>query len=178
MRIEPTPLQGLFLVAPEPVEDERGLFARTWCADAFRSAGIAFAPVQSGVSWSAAPRTLRGLHWQAPPHAEAKLIRVTAGAVFDVAVDLRPGSPSRGRWHGVILSAANRLAVFIPEGFAHGLLTLTEGAEVHYAMNAPYEPGSARGARFDDPAFAIEWPSPPAVVSDRDLAWPMWEAGP
>ncbi|MEJ1939241.1 dTDP-4-dehydrorhamnose 3,5-epimerase family protein, partial [Nostoc sp. NIES-2111] len=172
------PLQGLVLVAPEPVVDERGLFARTWCGEAFRSAGIAFAPVQSGVSWSAAAYTLRGLHWQAPPHAEAKLVRVTAGAVFDVAGDLRPRPPSRGRWHGVILRAGNPPAVFIPEGFAHGLLTRAEGTEVHYAMNAPYEPGSARGARFADPAFAIDWPAPPAVVSDRDLAWPGWEAGP
>lgn len=177
MRIEPTPLPGLAVVVPEPVEDDRGLFSRIWCAGTFRDAGLAFDPVQSGVSWSAAARTLRGLHWQEPPHAEAKLVRVTAGAAFDVAVDLRPGSPSRGRWHGVILSAGNRLAVFVPRGFAHGLLTLVEGTEVHYTMDAPYEPGAARGARFDDPAFAIEWPFAPSAVSERDLAWPGWRAG-
>lgn len=177
MRLDPTPLGGLYLVVPEPAGDERGLFARVWCAETFARAGIGFMPAQASVSWSAARGTLRGLHWQEPPHAEAKLVRVTAGAAFDVAVDLREGSPTRGRWHGVELSACNRLALLIPRGFAHGLLTLTDGTEVHYTMDVPHAPGAARGARFDDPAFAIAWPHVPAVVSDRDLGWPPWEGG-
>jgi dTDP-4-dehydrorhamnose 3,5-epimerase len=177
LRIEPTPLPGLVVVVPRPVEDDRGFFARTWCAEDFRKAGIAFAPVQSGVSWSATAGTLRGLHWQEPPHDEAKLVRVTAGAVFDVCVDLRPGSPTRGRWHGMYLDARERHAAFVPRGFAHGLITLADATEVHYAMDASYAPDSARGARFDDPAFAINWPRVANVVSQRDLSWPAWEAG-
>ncbi len=144
MRIEPTPLPGLMLVRQDRRTDERGFFARTWCAKAFAAAGVDFAPTQMSVSFSERSGTLRGLHWQSEPHAETKLVRVTRGAVFDVAVDLRPGSPTRGRWHGVRLDAEAGDAFLIPKGFAHGLLTLSDATEVLYAMDTPYEAAAAR----------------------------------
>ncbi|MFO1149342.1 MAG: dTDP-4-dehydrorhamnose 3,5-epimerase [Alsobacter sp.] len=176
MRAEATPLPGLLVLEIEPVADERGFFARTWSRDEVRAVCPAFDPVQSSVSWSAKAHTLRGLHWQAEPHAETKLVRVTQGAVFDVAVDLRPGSATRGRWFGTQLSAANRRSLLIPRGFAHGLITLADATEVLYVMDAAYAPAAARGARWDDPAFGIEWPAEPAVIGERDRNWPAWSA--
>jgi dTDP-4-dehydrorhamnose 3,5-epimerase len=172
--LEATTLPGLMRVRPQPLADERGFFARVWSSDDFAAAGQPFAPIQSSISVSARTHTLRGLHWQEAPHAETKLVRVTRGAVFDAAVDLRPGSPTLGHWHAERLDARNRLALLIPRGFAHGLLTLEDDTEVLYAMDAPYAAEAARGARFDDPAFGIAWPARPAVVGERDLAWPAW----
>lgn len=174
MILETTPLAGLTLLRQERHADERGYFARTFCVAELAAAGFAFSPVQMSASFSARALTLRGLHWQASPHAETKLVRVTRGEAFDVAVDLRPGSITRGQWHGRRLSAANGEALLIPPGFAHGLLTLADETEVLYAMDTPFAPEAARGARFDDPAFAIAWPAPPEVVSAKDLAWPDW----
>lgn len=175
MILEPTPLPDLTLVRPDERHDERGFFARVWCRETAAEAGVCFEPAQVSVSFNRRAGTLRGLHWQEPPHAETKLVRATRGRAFDVAVDLRPGSPTRGRWHAVELSADNHLALLIPPGFAHGFLTLEDGTELLYAIDAPYVPAAARGARWDDPAFAIRWPGAPAVVAERDLAWPAFE---
>ncbi|MHB2169787.1 dTDP-4-dehydrorhamnose 3,5-epimerase family protein [Alsobacter sp. R-9] len=177
MILEPTPLPGLVLVRQERREDARGFFARTWCADDFAAAGHPFQPRQMSASFSERAFTLRGLHWQDAPHAETKLVRVTRGAAFDVAVDLRPGSPTRGRWHGVTLDAETGDAFLIPPGFAHGLLTLADRTEVLYAMDVPYEAAAARGARWDDPAFGIAWPAAPRVIAPKDETWPAWTAG-
>lgn len=174
MILEATPLAGLTVVRPERHADDRGYFARTFCTAEFAAAGFAVSPVQMSTSFSARALTLRGMHWQAAPHAETKLVRVTRGEAFDVAVDLRPGSATRGRWYGRHLSAANGEALLIPPGFAHGLLTLVDETEVLYAMDVPFAPDVARGARFDDPAFAIAWPATPAVVAAKDLGWPAW----
>lgn len=174
MILEPTPLAGLFVVRPEPIRDERGFFARVWSVDEFATAGVAFSPVQSSISASNRAGTMRGMHWQASPHEETKLVRVTQGAVFDVAVDLRAGSPTQARWFGLELSAANRLALLIPPGFAHGLVTLKDDTEVLYAMDTPYAAAFARGARHDDPAFGIAWPRDITVIGQRDRDWPDW----
>jgi dTDP-4-dehydrorhamnose 3,5-epimerase len=174
--LEPTPLAGLMLVQPDKHHDQRGFFARVWCRDTAAAAGMAFDPVQISVSFNHRAGTLRGLHWQAPPHGESKLVRATRGRVFDVAVDLRPGSPTRCCWHTIELGADSHLALFIPPGFAHGFLTLEDDSEVLYATDTPHEPASSRGARYDDPAFAIRWPGPPAVIAERDCLWPPFDA--
>lgn len=177
MILQPTPLDGLFVLEPAPIADERGFFARTWSVDAIADVVPAFAPLQSSISFSDRAGTLRGLHWQEAPAAETKLVRVTQGAVYDVAVDLRPGSATRGRWFATELSAGNRRSLLVPRGFAHGLLTLVDDTEVLYVMDAAHAPALARGARYDDPAFDIVWPAEPVVVSARDLAWPAWTSG-
>jgi dTDP-4-dehydrorhamnose 3,5-epimerase len=168
----PTPLAGLTVVRPEPHGDARGSFARLWCDDAFAAAGLAFRPRQISTSRNTASGTLRGLHWQAPPAAETKLVRATHGRVFDVAVDLRAGSPTRLHWFGLELDAAVQTALLIPAGFAHGFLTLTAEAELLYLIDTPHKATAARGARFDDPAIGITWPRPPTVIAPRDLAFP------
>ena len=172
MRIDGTSLAGVMQVVGEPAVDERGSFARTWCRDSFAAAGIAFQPSQASLSDNRWRHTLRGLHWQASPAAEQKLVRCLRGAVFDVAVDLRPDSPSYRRWTALQLMPAAHNALFIPTGCAHGFLTLSDDALVEYLIDAAYEPAAARGARWDDPAFGIDWPAPPAVISGRDRAWP------
>ncbi len=178
MIISPTPLGGLFVIAPEPISDARGSFARLYCGQEFADAGLAFAPVQMSASFSPLPRTLRGMHWQEDPFGETKLVRVTQGAVFDVAVDLRPASPTYCRWFAQELNASNRLALLIPPGFAHGLLTLAPDTEVLYAMDRAHAPHAAHGARFDDPAFGIDWPAAPAMIGAKDEAWPAFGINP
>ena len=174
MKFVATPLAGVWLVAPEPIADERGLFARTFCAREFAAQGLDPRLVQCSTSFNRRKGTLRGLHYQVPPHAEAKLVRVTRGAIFDVAVDLRPGSPTRHRWHGVELSADNRLGLYIPEGCAHGFQTLCDDTEVLYQMSAFHAPDAARGVRWDDPALAIRWPDPEhPILSERDRGLPQ-----
>ncbi len=168
MIFEPTPLAGLFVVRPAKHADDRGFFTRLWSVEDF--AAVGFMPTQISASFNHAALTLRGMHWQAAPHGETKLVRATAGRVFDVAVDLRDG-PTRHRWFGCVLDASEHNALLIPPGFAHGFLTLTEGAEILYAIDTPYAPGAARGARWDDPAFAIDWPGVPSVMAERDRAW-------
>ena len=168
-----TALAGAWLVEPEPATDDRGFFARLVCAETFAERGLNGRFDQISASFNARRGTLRGLHLQRPPHAETKLVRVTAGAIFDVIVDLRAGSDSYGRWLGVELSAANRRQLYIPEGFAHGFQTLTDAAEVAYHIGQPYAPEAQDGVRWDDPELAIAWPAPEtAIVSDRDRALP------
>ena len=173
MRIEATPLAGAFLITPEPVGDVRGEFARLFCEETFAAHGLISRFEQASYSFNRLAGTLRGLHLQRPPHAEVKLIRATAGAVFDVIVDLRAGSPTFGRWHGARLSAENRRQFYVPAGFAHGFQSLTDGAELTYHITPPYAPGSQDGVAFDDPDLAIAWPDPTgAILSDRDRALP------
>lgn len=176
MRFTPTPIAGVMRIQAEPVADERGHFARHFCPDEFAAAGIAMRPLQWSSSWNRAARTLRGMHWQAAPHGEAKLVRPTRGRLFDVALDLRPGSSTLGRWFGAELDARAGDALFIPAGLAHGFITLEDDTEVLYATDAPYHAASARGARWDDPAFGIAWPVAPVVISERDRGWPDWQA--
>jgi dTDP-4-dehydrorhamnose 3,5-epimerase len=169
-----TELSGVWRVELEPLRDERGSFARTFDADLFATAGLDARVVQCNTSFNAHAGTLRGLHYQAPPHEEGKLVRCTRGRIFDVVVDLRPQSPTHCRWLGVELDAEGTRSLFIPGGFAHGFQTLADDSEVHYQMTAAYVPAAARGVRFDDPAFAIDWPAPPGrrIVSERDRAFP------
>jgi dTDP-4-dehydrorhamnose 3,5-epimerase len=168
-----TPLNGTWVVDLDLLGDERGWFARTFDADEFAARGMNAAVVQCNASFNARRGTLRGMHYQAQPHGESKLVRCVRGSIFDVAVDLRDGSPTHRRWHGVELSADNRLAFYIPAGLAHGFQTLTDDAEVLYQMGNPYVPDAARGVRWDDPAFAIRWPEPGGerIVSERDSAF-------
>lgn len=173
MRFLETDLSGVVRIAPEPNDDPRGAFARLYCPKEFSDAGLDdFTPVQINISRNTVRHTLRGMHWQDPPYAEAKLVRVTRGAAWDVAVDLRPDSPTRLRWVAMLLDAENAEALFIPEGFAHGFLTLEPDTDVLYQMGRMYEPGHERGARWDDSAFGIDWPVRPVVISERDKTYP------
>jgi dTDP-4-dehydrorhamnose 3,5-epimerase len=172
MILTETRLAGVFLVDPEPIQDERGFFARTFCSEVFAAHGLCGAFVQCNVSFNHRRGTLRGLHYQAAPFAEAKLVRCTMGAVHDVVVDLRDGSPTRGEWTAVELSSSNRRALYIPEGFAHGFQTLADASEVFYQMSVPFEPGAARGLLAADPLLAIAWPLPVSVISANDRALP------
>ena len=175
MIIRPTPLAGAHVVELERLGDERGSFARTFDAEQFRAAGLDPRVAQCSTSFNLREGTLRGMHYQAAPHEEVKLVRATSGALFDVIVDLRPRSASFRRWFGIRLDARSGTALYIPAGFAHGFQTLAEDTEVHYQINVPYVPGAARGVRFDDPAFAIDWPAPPPggrTISERDRGFP------
>jgi dTDP-4-dehydrorhamnose 3,5-epimerase len=170
MIVRCTPLEGVCVVEQERFADDRGFFARTYDADVLGPV------VQMSTSFNAKVGTLRGLHLQAAPHEEAKLVRCTRGAMWDVAVDLRAGSPTRHLWHAVELSEDNGLALFIAGGFAHGFQTLVNETEVLYAMSTPHVPDAARGLRWDDPAFGIEWPEPPPggrTMSPRDASYPL-----
>jgi dTDP-4-dehydrorhamnose 3,5-epimerase len=169
MIVRATPLEGVYEVEQERLADERGFFARTYDLDALGPI------VQMSTSFNVRAGTLRGLHFQAEPHGEAKLVRCTRGAIWDVAVDVRDGSPTLHRWHGVELNEDNGLALFIPPGFAHGFQTLTDATEVLYAMSTPHVAQAARGVRWDDPALGIDWPDPPSAgrtMSPRDAAYP------
>jgi dTDP-4-dehydrorhamnose 3,5-epimerase len=178
MRFERTPLPGAWLIELDLLGDERGWFARTFDADEFARRGMNPAVVQSSASFNARRGTLRGLHYQAEPHGESKLVRCVRGAIFDVAVDVRADSSTFRRWHGVELSASNRLALYIPAGLAHGFQTLTDDVEVLYQMGDPYVPDAARGVRFDDPAFGVQWPAVDGerIVSERDRSFADFEA--
>jgi len=172
MRFLDTEIPGVVVVDPERIEDERGFFARTWDEGEFEEHGLSPNLVQCSVSWNRAKRTLRGLHYQTAPHQETKLVRCTSGAIFDVAVDLRRESRTFLRWVGVELTAENRRALYVPEGCAHGFLTLLDGTEVSYQMSERFAPEAARGARWDDPAIGIDWPAPPSEMNERDRSWP------
>jgi dTDP-4-dehydrorhamnose 3,5-epimerase len=167
-----TELSGAFVIDVEPFEDERGSFARTWCRDEFSKRGLMTDPVQTSTSFSPRRGTLRGLHYQVPPFAEAKLIRCTRGSIYDVIVDLRPGSPTFGVAVALVLSAQNRRMAYVPEAMAHGFLTLENDTEVFYQMSRPYSPQDARGVRWDDPQLGIAWPTAVQVISDRDRDLP------
>jgi dTDP-4-dehydrorhamnose 3,5-epimerase len=175
VRFLETPIPGAWVIEPELLGDERGWFARTFDADEFRSRGMSPEVVQCNASFNARRGTLRGMHYQADPHGESKLVRCVRGSIFDVAVDLRGDSPTYRGWHGVELSAENRVAFYIPAGLAHGFQTMSDDAEVIYQMGHSYVPDAARGVRWDDPAFAIEWPAEPGggrIVSARDAGYP------
>ncbi|NHZ81444.1 dTDP-4-dehydrorhamnose 3,5-epimerase [Massilia sp. CCM 8695] len=177
MKLTPTSLAGAFLIDIEPVEDERGLFARTVCEEEFARHGLAGRFVQQSVSWNPHPGTLRGLHFQSAPDQEVKLVRVTRGAIFDAIVDLRPGSASYGKAFHTELSAGNRRQLYIPAGMAHGFQSLEADTEVLYQMSTPFRPASARGLRWDDPALNIPWPACAArKISANDRAWPTLAA--
>jgi dTDP-4-dehydrorhamnose 3,5-epimerase len=167
-----TQLAGAYIIDPERIEDERGFFARTWDRHEFESRGLNTNLAQCNISYNTRRGTLRGMHYQAAPHEETKLVRCTSGAIYDVIVDLRPASPTLRQWLGVELSAANRRMLYIPEGFAHGFQTLSDNSEVFYQMAAFYAPDYARGVRWNDPAFGIVWPETPQVISARDQAYP------
>jgi dTDP-4-dehydrorhamnose 3,5-epimerase len=167
-----TALPGVWVVTPTPAEDARGLFARTWCQREFAARGLAERWVQSSVSFNKKKGTLRGLHYQRPPHEEIKLVRCVRGALFDVVVDLRRDSPTYRRHVAVELTADNRKAVYIPEGLAHGFQTLVDDTEVFYEMSAFYAPAHGAGVRWNDPAFAIPWPDLDPILSDRDRTYP------
>jgi dTDP-4-dehydrorhamnose 3,5-epimerase len=167
----PVALDGAWLVAPEPHEDERGIFARVWCAQEFAAHGLDARIVQASISLSRRRGTLRGLHWQAAPHEEVKLVRCTRGAIHDVILDLRPASPTFLRHFATELSAQNRLALYIPKGLAHGFQTLADDTEVFYQMSEFYEPAAARGVRWNDPAFGIAWPVAQPILHPRDASY-------
>ena len=168
MKYHPTPLEGACTIEPQMFGDERGFFARVACRKEFAEHGLNGDFVQINSSLSAEKGTLRGMHYQAPPHREVKLVRCLRGAIYDVIVDLRPDSPTFGQWTAAELTAKNRLMMYAPEGFAHGMMTLEDDTEIIYFVTAHYAPDFERGVRWDDPKFAIEWPMTPTVLSDRD----------
>jgi dTDP-4-dehydrorhamnose 3,5-epimerase len=168
-----SPLPGAFLIDIERGTDERGFFARAYGAQEFAAMGLGTELNQCSVSYNTRTGTLRGLHYQSAPHEEHKLVRCTAGAIFDVIVDIRPGSSHYRRWFGAELTAQNRRSLFIPPGFAHGFITLRDGAEVYYMISVPHAPQHAQGFRWNDPAFGIQWPLEPSVISPRDAAYPL-----
>lgn len=170
-----TSIEGLWIVEPELCTDERGFFARTWCEQAFSQQGLETRFVQCSISGNRTRGTLRGMHYQCAPDEETKLIRCTAGAIYDVALDLRAGSPTFGKWEACELSAENHRMFYIPRGFAHGFQSLVDDAEVSYQISTHWKPESARGVRWDDPAFRIRWPLPVSIISERDGAWPLWK---
>lgn len=173
MHVTETKLGGAYLIEPERFEDARGFFARAWSVAEFEALGAAGRFVEANVSYNHRRGTLRGLHWQEAPHGQAKLVSCPRGRVFDVGVDIRTDSPTRGQWVGVELSAENRLSLYLPAGFAHGYLALEDGAEVSYLVASPYAPASERGARWDDPAFRIEWPGAgELIINERDRSYP------
>ena len=176
MTFRETRLPGVFEICIEPKADERGFFARTWCRTEFEAQGLHPNLVQCSISFNTRKRTLRGMHYQAPPYAETKLVRCTRGALYDVVLDLRPESPTKREWIGIVLTADNRNMMYVPEGCAHGFLTLTDETEVFYQMSEFYNPEAARGVRWDDPAFQINWPESVEVISERDRTYPDFEA--
>ena len=172
MNFEETRLAGAYLVDLAPHSDERGFFARSYCGEEFAERGLVQHWPQCNVSFNTAKGTLRGLHYNAAPHAEAKLVRCTMGAIHDVIVDLRPESPSFLDWIGVELDAKSRRALYVPGGFAHGFITLVDDTEVLYQMGSSYVPEAGRGLRFDDSLLGVQWPLPVEVISERDATYP------
>lgn len=168
MRFSPTNLAGAYVVEPEPISDDRGFFARTWCRNEFSVNGLNPSLVQCNVSYNLSRGTLRGMHYQKMPYAEAKLVRCTQGAIYDVIIDLRDHSDTFMQWFGLELTAENRKALYVPEGFSHGFLTLHDETEVLYQMSEFFHSESAAGVRWNDPAFSIKWPIDVKVISKRD----------
>jgi dTDP-4-dehydrorhamnose 3,5-epimerase len=175
MRLVATPLAGAYVIELEPLVDGRGSFTRTFDAELFADHGLEPRVAQCSTSFNAVAGTLRGMHFQAVPHSEAKLVRVTSGAIYDVIVDLRSESATFRSWFGIELSSSGRQALFVPTGLAHGFQTLCDASAIDYQISHPYVPDAARGVRFDDPAFGIRWPAPPPgglIISDRDRSFP------
>jgi dTDP-4-dehydrorhamnose 3,5-epimerase len=177
MRFAATEIAGVVVVDIEPHTDERGAFARLQCPEEFAAAGHPFVPAQTSLSRNPHIHTLRGLHYQPAPYAEVKLVRCVRGRIFDVAADLRPDSPTYRRWGAAELSADNGRALLVPEGVAHGFLTLEPHTDVIYQIAPAYQPGHEAGVRWDDPAFAIDWPTPPRTISPRDAGYPDYRGG-
>lgn len=175
MKFYPTPLRDAHLIELEKRGDDRGFFARVFCTDEFARAGLEMRFVQINNSLSAQKGTLRGLHYQLTPAAEVKVVRCIRGALFDLILDIRPGSPTFGRWYGAELSAENRLMMYVPRGFAHAILTLADDTEALYLVSAAYSPQNERGIRWNDPKFSIDWPITPQVISDKDTGWPDFD---
>ena len=176
MNPRPTRLAGAFIIEPEIFEDERGFFARLWSEKELTTLGVTGRFTEGNLSFNKHAGTLRGLHYQAAPHGQAKLVRCTRGAIFDVGVDLREDSPTFRQWVGVELSAENRLMLYLPGDFAHGYMSLTDKAEIYYQVTGEYAPDSARGFRWDDPAFGIEWPPlAPLNINKRDREYPLFK---
>jgi dTDP-4-dehydrorhamnose 3,5-epimerase len=172
MRFSPTELCGAWLIEPVPARDDRGFFARTFCIQEYEDHGLTTCFVQHNTSSSVVRGTLRGMHFQRAPHGEVKVVSCLKGAIWDVIIDLRPRSPTYRQWQGFELTAENRHQLYIPKGFAHGFQTLCDDVEVGYLISAFYAPAAASGVRHDDPAFAVEWPQPVSVISEKDRTWP------
>lgn len=172
MRFIETPLAGAFVIDIEPMHDERGFFARTWCRQEFAAHGLHTATEQMSISFNRRKGTLRGMHFQMPPHEETKLVQCVRGSIYDVIVDLRKTSVTFAKWFGIELTSENRRMLYIPQGFAHGFLTLEDDAEVSYRMSQKYVPEAARGFRWNDPAFGIVWPEEVEMISERDRRYP------
>ncbi len=177
MKFHKTPLDGAFTIELERRGDERGFFSRFFCEKEFAAAGLETRFPQINNSVSARKGAIRGLHYQLTPNAEVKVMRCVRGAMYDVIVDLRAGSPTYLHWFGAELTAENRTMMYVPRGFAHGFLSLTDEVEVVYMASAFYAPGSERGLRWDDPVIGIEWPIKPVEVSDKDRSWPDFDSG-
>ena len=175
MRFTELSLPGAYLVEIEPRSDARGFFARTFCEDEFAAAGLVSRFPQASVSYNARRGTVRGMHFQAAPHEETKLVRCLAGSVHDVIVDLRPASPTYRRSIGVELSAQNRSALYIPRGFAHGFQSLADDSELLYMIDVNYVAEAAQGVRWNDPFIDVSWPDPIEVIADRDASFPNWQ---
>ncbi len=176
MRFTAAPIEGAYVIELEPKADERGFFARAWCRQELESQGLVGDVAQCNISFNQSRGTLRGLHYQLAPHEEVKFVRCTAGAIFDVMVDLRRGSPTFKRWFGVELTAENRKMAYVPKGCAHGYQTLAESTEVFYLTSASYSPEAERGIRWNDPAFRISWPLSVSVISKRDQSHPDFQS--
>ena len=168
-----TALGGACVIELEPHTDDRGQFVRTWCREEFASHGLDVEFAQSSVSINPERGTVRGLHWQAAPHAEAKLVRCVRGAIYDIIVDAKHGSPTFGSWFGITLTPQSQLMLYVPKDFAHGFQTLIDDTEVNYLLSSPYVTAAGRGLRYDDPALAISWPLPVGRISDKDRSWPL-----
>lgn len=175
MKFNQSPLKGAYTIELEKRGDNRGFFARVFCSEEFAAAGLASSFAQINDSLNGKKGTLRGLHYQVTPSTEVKVVRCISGALFDVILDLRPQSPTFGKWFGETLSAENRLMMYCPKGFAHGFITLEENTEAFYLASDPYAPRLERGVRFNDPAFNIEWPIEPVEISEKDNAWPDFD---
>ena len=175
MKFNNTPLQDAYTIELEKRGDDRGFFARLFCTEEFANQGIVSSYAQINNSLTERRGTLRGMHYQLSPSAEVKVVRCISGSLYDVILDLRPDSPTYGKWFGETLSAENRLMMYAPKGFAHGFITLEENAEAIYLVSDPYAPDLERGVRFNDPAFDIEWPIEPVEVSEKDRSWPDFD---
>ncbi|WP_028585954.1 dTDP-4-dehydrorhamnose 3,5-epimerase [Desulfogranum mediterraneum] len=176
MIFEETKLNDAYLIRPERLEDSRGFFARAWCRKEFKQHGLCADLAQCNIAYNAKQGTLRGMHYQKKPHQEVKIVRCTAGAILDLIIDIRPESPTYRQWLGIELSAENRAMLYVPQGFAHGYLTLVDGAEIFYQVSEFYTPEVEHGIRWNDPLFRIDWPvSEDLIISAKDNSWPDWK---
>lgn len=174
MHFTETALQGAFVIDIDPIVDDRGFFSRVFCADEFGELGLERDVLQANLSWNPSRGTLRGMHYQIEPYRETKFVRCIRGALYDVIIDLRPDSATYRQSFGIELTADNRRALFVPRGFAHGFITLSNNTEAFYMVSQRYRPGSERGIRWNDPFFSVQWPLEPSVISDKDAGWPEY----